>query len=69
MADWEVARSLEEALNEIVKTTDKSGNMKKELKKTIYENVSTLKNLFLKMKEKLEEGMRQMNNENTSENS
>jgi len=41
MADGEVARSIEEALNEIVKTTDKSGNMKKELKKTIYENVST----------------------------
>ena len=41
MGDGEVARSIEEALNEIVKTTDKSGNMKKELKKTIYENVST----------------------------
>jgi len=33
---------LEEALNEIVKTMDKSGNMRKELKKTIYEHVSTL---------------------------
>jgi len=58
MADGEVARSIEEALNEIVKTTDKSGNMTKELKKTIYEHVSTLRNLFVKMKEKLEEGMR-----------
>jgi len=29
MGDGEVARSIEEALNEIVKTTDKSGNMKK----------------------------------------
>jgi len=29
MADGEVSRSIEEALNEIVKTTDKSGNMKK----------------------------------------
>jgi len=29
MADGEVTRSIEEALNEIVKTTDKSGNIKK----------------------------------------
>jgi hypothetical protein len=69
MADGEVSRSIGEALNEIVKTTDKSGNMKKKLKKTIYENVSTLRNLFVKMKEKLEEGMRlkeQMDNENNA---
>jgi hypothetical protein len=67
MADGEVTRSIEEALNEIVKTTDKSGNMKKELK-TIYEIVSTLRNLFVKMKEKLE-GMRrteEMDNENNT---
>ena len=67
MPDGELARSIEEALKEIVKTTDKSGNMKKELKKTIYEHVSTLRNLFVKMKEKLEEGMRlkeQMGNGN-----
>ena len=60
---------LEEALNEIVKTMDKSGNMRKELKKTIYEHVSTLWNLFVKMKEKLEKGMRlkeQMDNENNT---
>jgi predicted nuclease with TOPRIM domain len=69
MADGEVTRSIDEALNKIVKTTDKSGNMKKELKKKIYQNVSTLKNLYLKMKEKLEEGMRlkeQMDNENNA---
>jgi len=45
--------------------------MKKELKKTIYEHVSTLRNLFVKMKEKLEEGMRlkeQMDNENNTKN-
>jgi hypothetical protein len=29
MAEEEVPRNIEEALNEIVKTTDKSGNMKK----------------------------------------
>ena len=69
MADGEVARRIEEALNEILKTTDKSRNMKKELKKTIYENVSTLRNLFVKMKEKLEEKMRlkeKMDNENNT---
>jgi len=67
MADGEVARSIEEALNEILKTTDKSGNMKKELKETIYEHVRTLRNLFVKMKEKVEEGLRlkeQMDNKN-----
>jgi len=67
MADGKVSRSIEEALNEIGKTTDKSGNIKKELKEMIYENVSTLINLFVKMEEKLEEGMRlkeQMDNEN-----
>jgi len=53
-----VPRHIEEALNEIIKTTDKSGDTKKELKKTIYENVSTLRKLFVKMKEKLEEGNR-----------
>jgi len=69
MAEGEVTRSIEEALNEMVKTTNKSGNMKKELKKTIYENVSTLRNLFVKMKEKLGEGMRlkeQMDNKNNT---
>jgi len=58
MAEEEVPRDIEEALNEIVKTTGKCGNIKKELKKTIYENVSNLRNLFIKMKEKLDEGMR-----------
>jgi len=40
-------------------TTDQSGNMRKELKKNIYETVSTLRNLFIKMKVMLEEGTRQ----------
>jgi hypothetical protein len=65
MADGEVTRSIQEALNEMVKTMNKSGNMKNEIKKTIYENVSTLKNLYVKIKEKLE-GLRlkqQMDNE------
>jgi len=33
---------IENALNMTVNTTDKSGNMKKELKKTIHEDVSNL---------------------------
>jgi len=44
MAD-EVTRSIEDALNKIVNTTDQSGNMRKKLKKNIYETVSTLRNL------------------------
>jgi len=59
MADEEVARSIEEVLNKIVNTTDQSGNMRKELKKTIYENVNTLRNLFVKMQATLKEGTRQ----------
>ena len=54
MAD-EVKRSIEDAINKIVNTTDQSGNMRKELKKNIYERVSTLRNLFIKMKVILEE--------------
>ena len=59
MADKEVARSIEEALNKIVSTTDQSGNVRKELKKAIYENVSTLRNLFVKLQATLKEGTRQ----------
>ena len=59
MAEVELSRNIEEALNVIVNTTDKSGNMKKELRKTIYETLSTLRNLFIKMKVTLEEGTKQ----------
>jgi hypothetical protein len=41
---------IENALNLIVSTTDQSGNMKKELKKTIFETVSTLRTLFVKLR-------------------
>ena len=58
MAD-EVSQDIENALNKIVNTTDQSGNMRKELKKTIFETVSTLKNLFTKMKEMCDERTRQ----------
>jgi len=58
MAD-EMSQNIEEALNKIVNTTDQSGNVRKDLKKTIFENVSTLRNLFHKMKEMLDEETRQ----------
>ena len=50
MAD-DVHEGIENALNTIVNTTERSGNMKKELKHTIYENVSTLRKLFATLKD------------------
>jgi hypothetical protein len=41
----------EHALNTIVSTTERSGNVKKELKQTMFEAVSTLRNLFVKLKD------------------
>jgi len=55
-----VTRDIEVALNKIVNTTEQSGNMRKELKKTIYETVSTLMNLFVTLKVQLEEGKARM---------
>jgi archaellum component FlaC len=49
MAD-KVSEGIEDALNLIVSTTERSRNMKKELKQTIFETVSTLRNLFVKLK-------------------
>jgi len=60
MAD-DVTRSIEDALNKIVHTPDQSGNMNKELKKNIYETVSTLRNQFIKMKVMLDEETKQKN--------
>ena len=48
MAD-EVGDQIEYALNLIVSTTEQSGNMKKGLKQTIFETVSTLRELFVKL--------------------
>ena len=65
MAD-DVSQQIENALNEIVNTTDKSGNKKKELKNPIYETVSNLRNLIFILNnhllEKTEEN-NQMRNE------
>jgi hypothetical protein len=51
MAD-EAEDGIENALNLVVLTTERSGNMKKELKQTIYETVSTLRNLFMQLRNK-----------------
>jgi hypothetical protein len=48
MAD-DVNEGIENALNVIVSTTGSSGNMKKELKITIFDTVSTLRKLFAKI--------------------
>jgi len=47
MAD-DVSEGTENALNIIVSTAERSGNMKKELKQTVFE---TLSNLFVKLKD------------------
>ena len=50
MAD-DVQEDIVNALNTIASSTERSSNMKKELKHIIYESVSTLRKLFLKLKE------------------
>jgi hypothetical protein len=55
MAEDGVTRNIEAAINKIVNTTDQSGNMRKELKKTIYEAESNLRNIFAKLRVQLEE--------------
>jgi hypothetical protein len=54
MAD-ELSQDIENALNKIMNTAAQSGNMRKELEKTIFETVSTLRNLFSKMKGMVDE--------------
>jgi len=43
-------RRIENALNLIVSTAERSGNMKKEMKQTIFETVSTLRDLNVQLK-------------------
>jgi len=45
-----VDEGIENALNLVVLTTERSGNMKKDFKQTIFEILSTLTNLFVKLK-------------------
>ena len=54
MAD-ELKQGIDDALNRIVNTTDQSGNMRKDLKKIIFETVSTLRTLCYKLKETLDD--------------
>ena len=54
-------KQIDNALNKIVKLTDQSGNLKKELKREIHETGSSLRNLTFTLKENLKE--------RTSENS
>ena len=49
MAD-EVGDQVENALNLVVSTTEQSGNMKKTLKQKIFETVSKLRSLFVKLR-------------------
>jgi len=46
----EADEGIENALNLVVLTTERGGNMKKDLKQTMSETVSTLRNLFMKLK-------------------
>jgi predicted nucleic acid-binding Zn-ribbon protein len=48
-----VNQQIEDALSTIVKLTAQSGNMKKELKKSINETVSNLRNLIINLKDNL----------------
>jgi hypothetical protein len=50
MAD-DVHEDIVDALNAIASSTERSINMRKELKHTIYESVNTLRKLFVKLKE------------------
>ena len=50
MAD-DVHEEIDKALNTIASSMERSSNMKKELKQTIFETVSTLRKLFIKLKE------------------
>ena len=52
MAD-DVSQQIENVLNTIVNLTEKSGNLKKELKHSIHESVSTLRLLVLSLKSDL----------------
>jgi hypothetical protein len=67
MAD-DVSQRIEDALNLIVNLTDKSGNIKKELKESVHEAVSNLRNLIFALKsnllEKTEENKRTQNKVN-----
>jgi hypothetical protein len=51
----DVTQQVDDALNTIVKLTNESGNLKKELRKLIHENVSNPRNLIYVLKDNLKE--------------
>ena len=51
----ELKQGIDDTMNKIVNATDQSGNMRKDLKKIIYETVSTLRTLVHKLKETLDD--------------
>jgi hypothetical protein len=61
-----VSQWIEDALNLIVNLTDKSGNKKKELKKSVHEAVSNLRNLVFALKNNLQ-GKTEENNRTQNE--
>jgi hypothetical protein len=66
MAD-SVGDEIQAALNKIATTTDLSLNMRKDLQKTIHQNVSNLRNLFTELMDLMEEKTRLIiHNENES---
>jgi len=54
MAD-EANLQLESALNTLISITKKSGNLRKDLKRDIVDSVSTLRNIFVNLKNCVEE--------------
>jgi hypothetical protein len=56
MAD-EANEQVESALNTLLSTMEKSGNLRKDLKRDIVESVSTLRNIFVNPKNSAEEHM------------
>jgi hypothetical protein len=55
----EVRQEIQSELNNISSTKDQSGNMRKDLKKIIFESVSKLRNLFTKTIDMHDESIRQ----------
>jgi len=57
-----VEDQVEQALNLVVCTTEKNSNMKKELKQKILATVSTLRALFVKLKDSGDKKTSEINN-------
>jgi hypothetical protein len=60
MAD-EATLQLESALNNLLSITEKSGNLRKDLKRDFVDSVSTLRSIFVNMKNSVEEHILKIN--------